>query len=134
MSTDYYLLNSENKTVFELGKGFRWGDLLDNLGSEKDAQDFVHKALFFGENDMTEEDIEYGLEVVKKICDFIGATPISKLSIIDDVHHMISDYVGFADGSVKGQGYKVTHSRFRIEKGDPVNVAQVFSCGPSKDK
>lgn len=117
MGTEYYLINSENKTFYELGKG-GWAELSDDIDAVTDAEylaDTILEEVFYrsGNASPTTEHISYANEISKEIVEFCKCDDIKNIHLINDCTDCLT--------AIKYLGYKCIGSRYREDNNPKYN-------------
>lgn len=116
MSMESYLLNNENETIFELGKG-SWEGLIRTVKTRPlvDLYQKVHEAIYYFRELAKNEEL-YCLWVTGELYNFIGQA--NELTLINDETSNLIDYTGskafpsMREMNIPGKGYKITASRY----------------------
>jgi len=122
MGVEYYLINKEEKTFYDLGKG-SWFELRDELDSLTDVEymeEFIYDNVFNSYDCPREDDKywrSYCAELANELVQFAKCKNIKNIDLINDL--------GDETVALRGLGYRCTGSRYRDDKNPGYNQERI---------
>lgn len=125
MGVEYYLINKENRTFYELGKG-GWYGLMSEIDSLTDAEymeEFIYDDVFMSYNRHGKEDYDeehwrgYCKAVAQELFEFAKCKNLKNIEVINDC--------GDDTVALRALGYRCTGSRYRKEEDPEYNQKSI---------